>query len=70
MVQSSPLPENVENVLFAVWRVIIHLAVDFGNFIAPATALGMLHIHNVIMRPMEIVGDEANLLIQPVNRVT
>ncbi len=30
----------------------------------------MLHIHNVIMRPVEIISDEANLLVQPVDRVS
>jgi hypothetical protein len=68
----SPLPENVKNVFLAASAIcfVVHFAIDFGNFIAPTAALSMLHIHDVIMRPMKIICDEAYLLVQPVNRIT
>jgi len=63
----SPLPEHVEDVLLIA--VVVHLAVNSGYLVTPSAPLRMLHIHNVVMRPVEIVGDEADLLIQPIDRI-
>ena len=67
-VPSSPLSEYVEHVLFI--RLVVKLAVDFRDFVAPSAPLSMLHIHDLIVGPVKIIGDEADFLVDSLGRIS
>jgi len=63
----SSLLEHIERIVAI--RLVIHLAINFRDLLAPLSPLPMLHIHHIIMRPMEVVSDKPSLLVEALLRV-
>jgi hypothetical protein len=49
--------------------MLVQLAVDGRNLTYPASAFPVLHVHDLIRRPMEMKGDEGYLLVQRIEGV-
>src|SRR5438067_1900324 len=47
----------------------VELSVDLGDLGAPAPALRVLQRHQLLARPVEVVGDEGHLLVELVDGV-
>jgi hypothetical protein len=43
--------------------LVVYLPVDLADFIAPLLPIPMLHQHDLVMRPMQVIGDEGYLLV-------
>src|SRR5215212_5555683 len=53
----------------AVSRLAVHLLVDRGDGRHPAAPIRMLERHYLVVRPVEVVGDEGHLLDKPLEGV-
>ena len=63
-----PLPVNRSG-LFSIFLVIarvtsfpIHPSIDIRNLFYPAPAIAVFQVHDIVVRPMEVVGDKGYLL--------
>jgi uncharacterized protein related to proFAR isomerase len=52
-----------------VFRFLIKLAVNFGDFLAPSEALQMAETHDIVMVPVHVIGNESGLLIDFLRRI-
>ena len=46
-------------------RILTHLPVNTGDLPNPFLAFKMVHGHDIIVRPVEMIGNEGYLLIDP-----
>ena len=49
--------------------MLVQLPIDAGDFRHPAAAIGVLHVQDLIRRPMKVKGDEGYLLVQRIEGV-
>ena len=52
-----------------IFRLIVQFAVNLGDLPAPALTLPVAKCSYLIMRPVHIVTDKSNLLVNPIRRV-
>jgi hypothetical protein len=49
--------------------LLVHATIDRRDLRHPFAALGVLHGHDLALRPMEVIGDKGYLLVQVVEGV-
>jgi hypothetical protein len=52
-----------------IFRLVVQLAVDPGDFLAPALAVPVGQCQNVVMGPMQVIGDESRFFIDFIRRI-